>query len=292
MKTTCWRIAYYLFVFSITLAFTLYSSFGIWFDVDGWIPFFTMCFTIGLIVQGIHDIKDDPLEYALLTWFGMRTPIGFREGFKFIPLFLGFGFERIQIKNKNIKVTVKVTTSEKTQIPVKVELDVRPDLNHLREFKDNGGYDGLDALLADPVTTAVNYQCTDISMYVLSANGPAIARRIRRQLNGLIGEQGSNDDFAGTGAIIPESGKLSVEATLPATITEARERAVAMQADVKGYAEFSRSVDAIVNEQIAGGDTRRREIIREEVMKSLAVQQGKAKQIIGLGGKGRAFVNS
>ncbi len=288
---TLWRIAYYLFVFSVTLGFVLYSAFGVWFEIDGWIPFITTCFSICLVVQGIHDIKSDPLEYALLTWFGMRTPIGFREGIKFIPLFLGFGFERIPIKNKNIKVTIQVATAEGPQIPIKIELDARPDIKHLREFKDNGGYEGFDALLADPITTAVNYQCNGISMFVLYKHGPVFATRIREQLNGLIGEEGSNDDFEGTGAIIPDAGKLSFEAKIPQTITEAQERAIAMQADVEGYAIFSRSVNKIIDEEIAGGDTRPREIIKEEVLESLAIQQGKAKQIIGLGNKGRAFVN-
>lgn len=278
MKTT-WRIAYYLFVFGITSMLVLYSALGIWFEIDGWAPFLTTCFTIGLVVQGIHDIKDEPLEYALLTWFGMRTPIGFREGIKFIPLFLGFGFERIEIKNKNIKVVVKVSTLEKAQIPITIELDARPDLNHLREFVDNNGYKGMDELLADPVRTAVNYQCNGISMYVLAAQGPTFAKRIRRQLTGLIGEEGSNDDFGGTGSMIPETGKLSFEAKLPQAVTDAIDRAVAVQKDIEGYDQLTDSVETLTDKKIARGDTRPRDVIQREIMLGLAVQQGKARQI-------------
>lgn len=276
---TLWRIAYYLFVFSVTLGLVLYSAFGVWFEIDGWAPFITTCLAICLVVQGIHDIKSDPLEYALLTWLGMRTPIGFREGIKFIPLFLGFGFERIPIKNKNIIVTVQVYTKEELLIPVKIGIDVRPDINHLQEFKDYGGEEGLEGLLSDPIVTAVTTACNGKSMFSLNKDGPLHAREIRAILNGKKGDPDSNDDFIGSGVIIPESGKLSFEAKLPEAVSESQDRAVAMEKDIKGYDKFNELVEELTDKKIARGDTRDRDVIQKDIMVGLAVQQGKTRQI-------------
>lgn len=291
------RLTYYIGVIGLTLLFCLVTSwFWVYKKESVWTVVLTL-YTVSLILTGIKILSSDDknLEYGLLTWLGMRLPLGFTEGTRYIPLLFGFGVEKLKIENKNIKIETEVVTRSNpgeddpkkwlagAKAKVIVEVDAGVDVDFLAAFVNNGGYSGQAEQLGDPIRNAVSYQCKLRTLDELVTHSEVFAGYIKRQLKGELGDPGENDDLIGTGSKV--AGRVSFVAKRAQEIEDAFALSASMVENIKGLDKLYTRVNTLTDKQVANGDKRPREDIFNEIMRRLEIQQAKTQSINISGGK-------
>lgn len=296
------RLIYYVGVIGLTLLLCLVTSwFWVYKTESVWTIILTL-YTVSLILTGFKEFSSDEknLEYGLLTWLGMRLPLGFTEGIKYIPLLFGFRVEKLKVENKNIKIETEVVTrsnpDEKdpknwiagAKAKITLEVDAGVDVDYLAAFMNNGGYTGQAEQLGDPIRNAVSYQCKLRTLDELVTHGEVFAGYIKKQLKGELGDPGENDDFIGTGSKV--AGRVSFVAKRAQEIEDAFAMSASMEENIKGLDKLYARVNTLTDKQVANGDKRPRHEIFTEIMRRLEIQQLKRQSISIDGGKNSAVI--
>ena len=116
-----------------------------------------MLIAIGLglmvILQGLRRIPANPPHKAQVTLFGKRIPVFKDEGWRFFPLFpYFFGF--VLVKVERIAFTIvaeKVRTPDRANTKVPIIITIRPSSNHLIQYLDSGGEEGVKQQLTGKI---------------------------------------------------------------------------------------------------------------------------------------------
>lgn len=148
---------FHILVWGVQL--TLFAVSGIYFWLDQEMTSFVSLMTVTfLFFAGWKKVDNSPLQMALISWFGKRTLWTLEDGWKFVPIWLGFSFEPVEVKNQTVKIPVKVISAEEYEVKGLVSATVRPVPKFGRIFVDNDGFQEIVPILTNIFQTAIKAQ--------------------------------------------------------------------------------------------------------------------------------------
>lgn len=232
------------------------------------------------LVSGVYAIKQlpsNPLTYGIITFLGKRTPISVREGLQFIPI--GFGLEPVEIRNINLNIPVNVVAKANQQtinLPGIVTVTIRPSIDCLSKIVDNGGYDGIGAILKGPVQIATNFQCNGRELDDLVTSTPIFSAFIRKHLEYITEDDDPNDDFRFAGAIIQS---LQIKFIIPNEINEPRIRLIAFRKKTETFKLQQETIERLLDEHMKKNPEANRNKVRADIETNLKILTGQIKEI-------------
>lgn len=108
---------------------------------------------LAIILQGLRRIPANPPHKAQVTLFGKRIPEFRDEGWQFFPFFpYVFGFVLVKVERITFTIIAeKVRTPDRANTKIPVTITIRPDSDHLIQYLDSGGEEGVKQQLTGKV---------------------------------------------------------------------------------------------------------------------------------------------
>jgi len=112
-----------------------------------WIVLFWLA--LALLLSGLKMVKAEPPHKAIVTFLGERTDETKNEGLAWIiPLIEGLIHVNVEKKNQDLGV-LNIRTPDMALLAVPVSLTWTPDPEHLIEYLNSGGEEGVRNILRD-----------------------------------------------------------------------------------------------------------------------------------------------
>jgi len=131
--------------------------------------FFSIAVVIGLegifLLQGLRKIEEDPPHKGILTILGKRqykkrngekNTVYINEGWRFFP-FCPFVFDCIpvNVERKSFEIKTTTRTLDRAEVEITITLSLRPLNEHLLEYENNDGFEGVKKHLSGEIEERV-----------------------------------------------------------------------------------------------------------------------------------------